>query len=106
MFYNDKLVNKYLDVLIEELNNLQIDNKLKTIYMGGGTPSSLNVSQLERLLSNLYEYLDNEYEFTIEVNPETIDEEKVLLFNKYGVNRISIGVQSFDENILKFLNTL
>ena len=55
-------------------------------------------------MSSLSEYLDNDCEFTIEVNPETINEDKIRVFNKYGINRVSIGVQSFDENILRFLN--
>lgn len=103
MFYNEKLCDKYLDVLNNELNNLKIKNKLKTIYIGGGSPSCLNEKQLERLLKELYKYLDINYEFTIEVNPENINEEKIKLFKRYGINRVSIGVQSFNEDVLKFL---
>lgn len=104
IFYNDKMVNDYLNVLIRELHDLKINHKLKTIYIGGGTPSSLNCDQLECLLSSLSEYLEDEYEFTIEVNPETVTEEKVKLFSKYAINRVSIGVESFDNNILNLLN--
>ena len=104
MYYEEKISSKYLNVLVTELNDLNIKNKLKTIYIGGGTPSSLNVNQLELLLSNLSAYLDEDYEFTIEVNPESVDESKVSLFKRYGVNRVSIGIQTFDEKILSFLN--
>jgi len=103
MFYNESMCDKYIDVLLNELKELGITTKLKTIYIGGGSPSSLNINQLERLFVNLSEYLDNEYEFSIEVNPENINEDKIRLFKKYGVNRVSIGVQSFDERILSFL---
>ena len=103
MFYNEKLCDKYLNVLINELNNLKIKNKLKTIYIGGGSPSCLNEKELEKLLKELNKYLDINYEFTIEVNPENITEEKVKLFKKYGINRVSIGVQSFNKDILNFL---
>lgn len=103
MFYNEKICDKYLDVLLEELRSNNINNKLKTIYIGGGSPSCLSVDQLEKLLSNLIKYLDDEYEFSIEVNPENIDENKIKLIKRYGVNRVSVGIQSFDEEILKLL---
>ncbi len=104
MFYSEKFANQYLSVVIKELEDLKINNKLKTIYIGGGTPSSLNLEQLELLLNSLSVYLDEDYEFTIEVNPESIDESKINLFSKYGVNRVSIGVQTFNGKILSFLN--
>jgi len=104
MLYNKQFCDMYINVLLSELNNLNIKNKLKTIYIGGGSPSCLNCEQLERVLKPLSCFLDEEYEFTIEVNPENIDEEKVKLFSKYGINRISVGVQSFNNDILSFLN--
>ena len=58
MFYDEKMVDKYLDVLLDELKNMNLKHKLKTIYIGGGTPSSLNFVQLERLLVNLNKYLE------------------------------------------------
>lgn len=103
MFYDSKISSKYLSVLLKEFDDLKINNKLKTIYIGGGTPSALSLIELDLLLSNLNKYLDEEYEFTIEVNPETINEDKIKLFSKYGINRVSIGVQSFDDSILSFL---
>ena len=103
MFYNNDIADKYISILLNEISELNINNKLRTIYIGGGTPSTLNEIQLERLLSSLSKYLENEYEFTVEVNPESVDEEKIKLFSKYGINRVSIGVQSFDNSILTFL---
>ena len=103
VFYSFLYEEKYLDSLENEIVN-DNPNKCNTIYIGGGTPSVLSLKGLERLLSFLSKYLEKEYEFTIEVNPETIDEEKVKLFAKYGVNRVSIGVESFSEEMLMFLS--
>lgn len=102
VFYNEKWAKKYLEVLIYELQTYKID-KCKTIFIGGGTPSSLTYDQLEYLLSHLNKYLDKDYEFSIEVNPETLDFDKISLFKKYGINRVSIGVQTFNETVLKKL---
>jgi len=103
VFYNENICDKYLDVLLNELYSCKIDNKLKTIYIGGGSPSSLNNNQLERLLNSLHSYLDKDYEFSVEVNPENINEEKIELLKKYGVNRVSIGIQTFNKKIIEFL---
>lgn len=98
----DKFVKPYLVELNKDIDLLKAENhKFKTIYIGGGTPSILSLSELEILLKNLQELLDEEYEFTIEVNPESLDENKLKLFKKYGINRISIGIQTFNTTILK-----
>ena len=103
VFYSFLYEEKYINQLLKEIKEAKV-NKCSTIYIGGGTPSALSTCGLEKLLSYLYDFLKEDYEFTIEVNPETIDEEKVKLFQKYGINRVSIGVQSFNEDILKLLN--
>lgn len=102
VFYSFLYEDKYLDNLIKEIKDAN-PNLCKTIYIGGGTPSVLTSKGLEKLLSFLSNYLANEYEFSIEVNPETIDEEKVKLFAKYKINRVSIGVESFNDTILNLL---
>ena len=103
IFYSIAYEEKYLNALFYEIEQEQ-PNKCKTIYIGGGTPTVLSNEGLEKLLSFIQKYLDDNYlEFTIEVNPETVDESKVSLLKKYKVNRVSIGVQSFDEGILKLL---
>jgi len=102
VFYSFLYENKYLDALFNEICS-ESPSLCKTIYIGGGTPSILSNPGLENLLKELNKYLSNDYEFTIEVNPETIDEEKVKLFAKYGINRVSIGVESFNDDILKIL---
>lgn len=103
VFYSFSYEDKYLNSLFNEIETYN-PNKCNTIYIGGGTPSVLTESGLDRLLSFLNKYLNEDYqEFTIEVNPETLNEEKVKIFKKYGINRISLGVQSFNDDILKIL---
>jgi oxygen-independent coproporphyrinogen III oxidase len=76
-----------------------------TIYFGGGTPTTLNIAQLELLLRGFHERLELSelVEWTIEANPGSVSERKAALLKKFGVNRISLGVQSWDEKLLKLL---
>lgn len=101
--YNNKLVEKWLFYLEKEIRE-NCFNNYETIYIGGGTPSCLNEKQLERLLVLLNPYTDKVKEYTIEVNPESLNEEKIDLFNKYYVNRVSMGVQSSDDELLRAIN--
>lgn len=95
----------YLDSLKKEIQNNYKNEIINTIYIGGGTPSVLSIKELEKLLeiTNLFKKNDN-IEFTIECNVESIDEEKLKLLKKYNVNRISIGIESFDKKIISYLN--
>lgn len=105
MFYNEELVNKYLDELSLEIKDSYNNEVLDTIYIGGGTPSSLNIKQLNKLfkiLSNLK--LNENYEYTIECNFDNITHEKLDLFKKNNINRISFGLESINENNLKVLD--
>lgn len=104
MFYNKKIVDKYLDSLEEEIHTLYNGEELDTLYIGGGTPSSLNIEQLERLFEilNIFEKNKN-IEFTIECNFSNIDKEKLELFKKYGVNRLSFGLETTSKKQLDFL---
>ncbi|MDF9823871.1 oxygen-independent coproporphyrinogen-3 oxidase [Breznakia sp. PF5-3] len=102
--YQEKVVNDWLDALEHELDEKDINKSLKTIYIGGGTPTSLNMDQLERLLTRLEPYTEELEEFTIESNLESIDAEKLALLKRYKVNRISLGVQSFDDDLLVYMN--
>ena len=76
-----------------------------TIYFGGGTPTALNIAQLEVLLRGFHERLELSelVEWTIEANPGSVSARKAALLKKFGVNRISLGVQSWDEKLLKLL---
>lgn len=101
--YNEDLVNKWLDRLALEVSD-NCFNQYETIYIGGGTPSCLSYVQLKRLLNILIPFSNEVIEYTIEINPESIDEKKVILLKEYGINRVSIGIQSSDDEILKSLN--
>lgn len=105
MFYNEELVNKYLEELSLEISDSYNNEILDTIYIGGGTPSSLNIKQLNKLfkiLSNLK--LNKNYEYTIECNFDNITHEKLDLFKKNNINRISFGLESINKNSLKVLD--
>ena len=77
----------------------------RTVFIGGGTPTALSVTQLERLFAGLQRHLDftNTEEFTIEMNPATVTTRKAELLRGFGVNRVSMGVQSWDPDLLKVL---
>lgn len=79
---------------------------LDTIYFGGGTPSILFADELEGLVKNIHSIFDvsNQAEITLEANPDDLSEEKLSVIKSLGVNRLSIGVQSFQDNTLKMLN--
>lgn len=97
---DDKTKSQYIDLLIKELNDKYKNHKFKTIYVGGGTPNCLN-HDLYRLLNKLSNHLQDDYEFTIECNPEFITDKQIKEFVNCKVNRISLGVQSTNDNILK-----
>lgn len=104
VFYDQKQVDDYLEVLFEELKGLKINHKLKTIYIGGGTPSSLNDEQLELLVDMIQPYIDIDTEVTIEINPENVDYYKLDILKRGGITRLSIGVETFDDELLKLIN--
>ena len=105
VLYCKKFINKYLSSLKNEILSRYKGEVVKTIYIGGGTPTSLDYYELKELLeiTNIFNKEEN-IEFTIESNIESLDLNKIKLFLNYGVNRISLGVQSFDSDILKELN--
>lgn len=105
VFYNTGYVSNYLEVLKEEISTFYQGEVLDTIYIGGGTPSSLSNQELEKLfviLSSLKK--SNHCEITIEANFDSITETKLDLCKKYGVNRISFGLESTHSWILKKMN--
>lgn len=97
-------VHQYVEYVINEIKKQCKNRRFSTIYIGGGTPNSLNNYELERLLSCCCKHLTRFYEFTIECNPEFITDEQVAIFKKYHINRISLGVQSLNNDILKDFN--
>lgn len=104
IYYHKKWINDYLDALNKEIELRYKGELIETIYIGGGTPSSLDIKELEKLFSIIKKIQFNNLEFTIECNLENLSKEKIDLFKKNNINRISIGIESFDENNLKFLN--
>lgn len=97
------LVEKYLTTLQKEISAIQ-PRILSTLYIGGGTPTSLSMDDLESLLRFLDGYHDSLSEFTMEANPESVDLKKAELIAKFGVNRVSMGVQTFNQDELSLLN--
>jgi len=89
MYYDEVQANKYLNALKKEIDNCYQNDLLKTIYIGGGTPSCLKIKQLERLLSLIDKLnLDMEYEFTFECNIEHISKTLLKILKKHRVNRL------------------
>jgi len=102
--YTEGLADSYISVILKQIREL--NQNFSSIYIGGGTPSVLSRDLLDKLLSGLKRFIGLDTEFTIEVNPESVDEEKLKLFLDKGVNRISIGVQSLDDKKLKSLGRI
>lgn len=106
MVVSNSYQDKYIDYLVKDLNNLKIEENalIDTIYIGGGTPSSLSINNLERLLKVISKKIKSISEFTVELNPEDIDYKLIKVLRKYPVNRISIGIQTFNKKFQTLLN--
>lgn len=102
-YIQNQPVDEYIDCLVKEIDNIGNYDDVITIYIGGGTPSSLSFSQIIKLLEIIKKNIniDNIKEYTFEANPEDLTIEKIKILKKYGVNRVSIGVQTLNEDILK-----
>ena len=103
--YNEEWINKYLDKLEDEIIKQYKKEKIRTLYIGGGTPSILSIDELKRLFE-IIKLLDLEQleEFTFECNVESITNEKLIFLKKNNVNRLSIGIETFNEKYLELLN--
>ena len=106
MVYNASWADTYLDELQEEIYNYYEKDEISTIYIGGGTPSSLNTVELNKLFSIIKNSfnLSKLKEFNFEVNVNDITEELCNVLKKNGITRVSVGVESFDSDNLRFLN--
>ena len=102
--YFSTFSNIYLKRLKEELDSYHINHPLKTIYVGGGTPSALPLDELRILLEMIKPYSKDVKEYTFEANPESLSLDKIKLLKSFGVNRISLGVESTQEKYLKLMN--
>ncbi|HCM76745.1 MAG TPA: coproporphyrinogen III oxidase [Cytophagales bacterium] len=102
-------ISDLVDAIVKELllqKEYLADKKINSIYFGGGTPSILEQQHLDKIfeqIHNLYK-LDTSCEITLEANPDDLTKTKVAALIKSGINRLSIGIQSFDDPVLKFLN--
>jgi oxygen-independent coproporphyrinogen III oxidase len=104
-----KLKNAFVDALLKEITirqNYLAGNQVKTIYLGGGTPSMLDASDLYEILKSVQQHFQVEptAEVTLEANPDDISLEKLRWWRELGVNRLSIGIQSFFEEDLRWMN--
>ena len=97
---NEQYFASWKDQLIQEIQEYKIEN-LHTLYFGGGTPSLLDVDDFKSIRNCFPKDID---EFTVECNPESLDEDKLNAYVAVGVNRISLGVQSFKDDLLKVCN--
>jgi len=105
MLYNGSFVTKYLNALINEIQDKYMGEEIKTLYIGGGTPSSLSIKDLRYLFDIINKLnIDTLEEFTFECNLNDINEELLLFLKENKVNRLSIGIESFNEEKLKFMD--
>ncbi|WP_117286090.1 radical SAM protein, partial [Streptococcus intermedius] len=102
VFIKNQPVDAYLEHLLQEYTSYDIKH-LQTLYIGGGTPTALSAQQLEFLLAELTKKLDLSLleELTIEANPGDLDPDKIAVLKVSPVNRVSLGVQTFDDRMLK-----
>ncbi len=100
--------DEYIDLLCKEIASRKVNACVKTIYIGGGTPSVLNEKQIEKVVGAIYENFKVEKyaEFTIEANPSSITESLLKKWRELGVNRLSVGVQSLSDKSLKKIGRL
>lgn len=105
MLAKEEVKEKYINYLIEELHSYEgILNEVESVYIGGGTPNSLNDNLLEKLLKEISKYTKLSKENTIEINSELLTNNQCLLFKKYNINRVSIGVQTFNPKLIRIIN--
>ncbi|MBR1890227.1 MAG: radical SAM family heme chaperone HemW [Clostridia bacterium] len=105
---SEKEMDEYVDFLCKEIRSRKCDKVVKTIYIGGGTPSTLNQEQITKIVSAIYNTFDvyDNAEFTIEANPNSISEPLLITWKNLRVNRVSVGVQSLNDKTLKKIGRL
>jgi oxygen-independent coproporphyrinogen-3 oxidase len=101
----DHWMDLYLEALAAELTSLRQPQPVQTLFLGGGTPTYLDAPRLERLLVDVTAWLPPAagHEFSVEANPGTLDADKVAVLADHGVNRVSLGAQSFHPHLLRVL---
>ncbi len=105
-FPDTEHINEYFDALIKEINAFDC-KRVKSIFIGGGTPSYVDSGYIVRIMDALSRYnIDSNAEITIEANPGTLDLEKLKTYRSCGINRISIGLQAWQNDLLKTLSRI
>ncbi len=100
IFYNKEYVNRYLDALDQEIINNYKGEVITSLYIGGGTPSSLDLEELEKLLKTLKIFnLSKDCEITFESNADSLSLDKIKLLKDFGVNRVSLGVETINKKL-------
>lgn len=96
----------FLRSLIEEMRQRKTTDEIATLYFGGGTPSQLDAEEMEQLFEALHLnfHFSSQAEITFETNPDDLTLEKAIQLKKLGINRLSMGVQSFDDRVLHIIN--
>ncbi len=103
----DYLIDSYIDALVREIElsyTLLKNKQITSIFLGGGTPTYLPSKYIKKVLSKLS--FSNESEVSIEINPETVNKEKLIEYKEMGINRLSFGVQSLDDKILRLMGRI
>lgn len=104
LYYNGSFVTRYLNALINEIQDKYLGEEIRTLYIGGGTPSALTVKELNYLFEIIHKFnLSKLEEFSFECNLEDITEELLTILKNNGVDRLSIGIQSFNPKKLEFM---
>ncbi|TFE01097.1 radical SAM family heme chaperone HemW [Jeotgalibacillus salarius] len=104
VFMKNQPVDTYLDMLIKEMQSVHKSNEpMKSIFVGGGTPTALNAAQLEKLCEGIQSVFNitDSTEYTFEANPGDLSKDKISVLKSHGVNRLSFGVQSFNDRLLE-----
>ena len=113
-------MEEYIECLCQEIEevgqgiNLDVENKIceeteiSTIYIGGGTPSYIKEKYIAQIMQTIYDnyIIEKNTEITIEINPGTVNEEKIKKYKELGINRLSIGVQSTKNKLLNMLGRI
>jgi oxygen-independent coproporphyrinogen-3 oxidase len=101
----DQRIAEYIDALTLEMSKLKKPQPVRTLFFGGGTPTHLSAAQLETLLDRVLRWLPllPDHEFSVEANPGSLDDAKMRVLADHGVNRLSLGAQSFAPHLLRVL---
>ena len=101
-------IDAFVNALVKEiaLQKDYLNDKVETLYFGGGTPSLLSAEHIDKILKAIHENftIDPRFEFSLEANPDDIDLAKTKMWASKGINRLSIGIQSFQEEALSWMN--